>query len=151
MSSGKVGRAAGGGARATQAVRSNVPRTDASHRHPSPQVTPVGGDPRRPADARRFPRAAAGLDEPGLDNYFLVSMMVSLAGFVLKVSELRFAERAPAPGRHACPAAKHPPPRGSRAPGRIAATGAPSAASTPACVTTSRPSPRRARWARGAP
>ncbi|GBF98607.1 hypothetical protein Rsub_10796 [Raphidocelis subcapitata] len=50
----------------------------------SGKVTPSSGDPRRPDDARRFPRTAAGLDESGLDNYFLFSMMVALAGFALK-------------------------------------------------------------------
>jgi hypothetical protein len=45
----------------------------------------LGGDPRRPQDAKRFPRAAAGADDSALDTYFLVSMFVGLAGFILKV------------------------------------------------------------------
>ena len=45
----------------------------------------LGGDPRRPEDARRFPRAAAGADDEQLDTALLVAMGVGLLAFVLKV------------------------------------------------------------------
>jgi hypothetical protein len=44
----------------------------------------IGGDPRRPADAKRFPRAAMGLDDSAVDTHFLLAMFVGLAGFGLK-------------------------------------------------------------------
>lgn len=42
------------------------------------------GDPRRPDDAKAYPRLSAEAEEDNLPIMFVVSMFVSLAGFLLK-------------------------------------------------------------------
>lgn len=51
---------------------------------PGLQVVALSGDPRRPSEAVRPPRSHTE-DEGKLDLYFMISMMIALGGFMLKV------------------------------------------------------------------